>query len=133
MNDIQTTANPSMSSLVTGIISDVEELVKQQLTLFRSEVEKDVRKTKAAAIPLGLGVWCVLLGIAALCQMLVYLLQGATAIPLWGCYGLVGLVSAVVGGILTYVGMTKLESFNPLREESANALKENVQCLMNPK
>jgi hypothetical protein len=65
--------------------------------------------------------------------MLVYLLQGATAIPLWGCYGLVGLVSAVVGGILTYVGMTKLESFNPLREESANALKENVQCLMNPK
>jgi uncharacterized membrane protein YqjE len=133
MNDFQTTTDPSMSSLVTGIIHDVEDLVKQQLTLFRSELEKDVRKTKAAVIPLGLGVWCVLLGMAALFQMLVYLLHGASSIPLWGCYGLVGLVSALVGGILVYVGMTKLESFNPLREESANALKENVQCLMNPK
>lgn len=51
-NDVHTGPDSSLTSLVAGIIKDVQELLKQQLSLFREEVKDDVRKTKEAAISL---------------------------------------------------------------------------------
>jgi hypothetical protein len=133
MNSTQATTEPRVSTLVNGIVHDLEELVKQQLALFRSEMKSEVHKARDLAIPLGLGVWGILLGLAAFCLTLVHLLQWATSMPLWACYLIVGIACVVVGGGLVYVGKKQLDSFNPLPEESARALKENVQCLLNPK
>jgi hypothetical protein len=139
MNNAYTTTEsrvstePKVSTLVAGIVHDVEELVKQQLALFRAEMLTDVHKVRDAAIPLGLGIWGILLGLAALCLMLVHLLQWATDMPLWVSYLIVGVVCVMAGGVLAYLGKKKFDSFTILPEESAQALKENVECLMNPK
>jgi ligand-binding sensor domain-containing protein len=66
-------------------------------------------------------------------MMLVYLLSWATTIPLWVCFGLVGACLAILSASLVYAGKKKFDSFNPLPAESAQALKENVQCLVNAK
>jgi len=131
--DARVSTEPKMSTLLTGIVRDVEELVKQQLALFRAEMIQDGRKIRDAAIPLGLGIWGVLLGLGVLALMLAHLLQWSTDMPLWVCYLIVGVVCVVAGGILAYVGKKKFDSFTPLPEESAQALKENVECLINPK
>jgi len=133
MNDLQTTPEPRMTTLVTGIVSDVQELVKQQLALFRAEVTSDFRKTKEAAIPIIIGLVIALIGVSLLAGMLVFLLDWLTVIPLWGCYALVGGGLAILGAIMILAGKKKFDSFNPLPDVTAHALKENVQCLMNPK
>src|SRR5262249_36229415 len=99
-NDVHTSSEPRLTALVTGIIHDVQELLKQQLSLFREEVKNDVRKTKEAALSLSLGVGILAVGGLFFCLMLVHLLNWAapTVLPLWLCYGIVGGLFLVGGG-----------------------------------
>jgi len=55
-NDLHTGTEPSLTGLVTGIINDAQELLKQQVALFKQEVKDDIRKTKEAAVAL-IAVW----------------------------------------------------------------------------
>jgi hypothetical protein len=130
--DLKSAQEPSVTALVTGIISDAEELFKQQFELLKHELRDDLRKTKEAGFMLGLGAWLGLVGAILLVMMLVYLTQWLLPHwPLWVCYGIWGGVMLIVGGILFAAGKMKLDSFTPPGEKSAQALKENVQWLTN--
>jgi hypothetical protein len=134
-DDVHPGTETSLTTLVTGIINDVQELLKQQLSLFRQEVKDDVRKTKEAVISLSAGIGILVVGGLFLCVMLVHLLNWAfpTALPLWLCYGIIGVLMLLGGGALLYAGKRRLASFNPLPDQSVEALRENVQWIMNPK
>jgi len=123
----------SVAPLVTGIVDDLQELIKQNLTLFKVEVREDFKKTKEAAAALGAGIGLAIVGALHLTLMLVFLLWWAfnPGLPLWVCFAIVGGVFAGVGGALTFRGKKKLDSFNPLPDETAQALKENVQWIKN--
>jgi len=134
-----------MASLVGGIVSDVQDLIKQQLELTKKEIEADLRKTRDAASLLFLGIGMALFGCFAVCLMLAHLihqlttpanlqaLQDPAAIPLWGCYGIVAAILLIGGGALAFAGKKKFDSFNPLPDESAQALKENIEWIANKK
>lgn len=126
-------AEPSLTRLMTGIIGDIQDLLQQQMALFRQEISQDFTRSKEAALWLGAGVGLALIGSGFLFTMLVYLLAATTDLPLWGAYGLVGGGLTTMGVAAFLAGKWKFESFNPLPDESATALKENLQCLMNPK
>ncbi len=131
----ETVSEGSLTGLVTGIVNDAQELVKQQFALFKHEVKEDLRKTMEAAIALGVGIAVALVGALSLWLALVFLLDWAfdPPVPLWGWFAIVGGLFLVAGALLFYAGKAKLESFNPLPDESAEALKENVQWIMKPK
>jgi hypothetical protein len=132
-NQLQAGPEPSVTSLVTGIVNDAENLIKQQLDLFKHEVKEEVRKAKEGVTALGLGLVVLLVGGILLLTMPVYLLQWAVpSLPLWACFGIVGVVIAIAGGVLLFLGKKELEEVHPL-EESAEALKENVQWITKPK
>jgi len=135
-DDVHTSSEPSVTSLVSGILKDAEELFKQQVVLFKHEVKEDLRKTRDASMALAAGVGVLVLGILLLCWMLVHLLTwaaGPDVLPLWASFGIVGGILTLAGVILCYTGKKKFDSFNPLPEETAEALKENVQWIMKPK
>jgi len=133
MPDLQTTQDPGTNNgvapLLTGIVNDVQDLLKQNLALFKVEVREDVRKTKEAVAALGVGAALAAVGGLHLTLTIVFLLALIPGIPLWVCFGIVGVVFTGVGLALLVRGKNKLASFNPLPDESAEALKENVQCL----
>jgi Putative Actinobacterial Holin-X, holin superfamily III len=121
-------------TLVSGIIADAQQLIQQQFTMFRQEIRADIRKTKEAAIALAVGVGLSLTGGVLLLLMLPFLLHWvAPQLPLWACFGIVGAVLVVLGGPLVYAGVKKLESFNPLSDQSVQTMKENLQWTTNPK
>lgn len=131
-NQLQTAPEPSMTSLVSGIIDDVQELIKQQADLIRSEIKDDMQKTKVAVSSMAAGAGVALLGVILLSLMAVYLLHWAAPnLPLWACFGIVGGALAVAGGALIYAGKKKFDSFNPLPDQSFQALKENLQWQTN--
>lgn len=132
--EIGSNSGPSMTHLLTGIIADAQELMKQQLALFRTEVKEDVRRTKEALVALVCGLTLLSVGGILLCFMMVHALQAAVpAIPLWGSFGIVGGILAIGGGIAFFGALRNFREFNPLPDQSAQALKENVQWITQPK
>ncbi len=132
-NDLQTDSRVSVTALVTGIVHDIQDLLRQQFALFKHEIANDINKAMEAALSMALGVGLTILGALAFFLMLVHLLNWSTNLPLWGCYGIVAGVLFLLGGTLILAGKAKFESVHPLEDDSARALKENIQCLIHPK
>jgi len=126
-------SDASMTQLLSGIIGDAQELVRQQLAMFRTELQHDVRRTKQALVALVCGLALAAVGGALLCFMAVHGLHAAFELPLWACFGIVGGVLAAAGGVAFYMAMKQFNEFNPLPDESAQALKENMQWISHPK
>jgi len=124
---------PSMTDLVSGIVSDAQTLLRQQVDMLRTEVKEDMRRTKDAAKYMGIGAAVASLGGLFLVISLVYLLHWLAAphLPEWACWAIVGGVLAVGGLIAMYVGKRTFDSFNPLPDKTANALQENVSWITN--
>jgi hypothetical protein len=121
-------------SLVRGIVNDAQDLIKQQLALFQAEIKEDLRKTKEATVSMAAGIGLAAVGAILLCVTLVHLLHWAfpETLPLWACYLIVGGTITALGGGLAYLGARRFASFNPLPDQSVQALKENIQWIAKP-
>jgi len=131
--ELRNGAETTLTSLVTGIVGDIQTLLKQQLDFFKLEMRADFQKTKEAVLSLLVGGLILFTGFICLVFMLVHLLHWAADIPLWGCFAWIGGGLVFLGGILTYLGISRFETFNPLPDETAQTLKENIQCLTTKK
>ena len=130
--DLQTANESSVAGLVKGIIDDVQDLTKQQFELLKQELKEDTTKTVQAVIPMAVGGIVTLVGILLLGHALAWVLVLA-GLPQWAAYLIVGGAITGIGAVLVYLGLHKFRTFNPLPDRSLEALKENVQCLTNPK
>jgi hypothetical protein len=132
-NEIHSPPEPSVTTLVTGILHDAQQLMKQEMDLVRTEIRDDFRKTKEGALTLSIGAGMACIGCAFLCLTGVYLLEWAAHpnLPLWACYAIVtGIILVVSAGLLA-VGKKKFDSFNPLHDQSLQGLRENLQWKTN--
>lgn len=132
--DLHTETGPRVTQLMRGIITDAQQLISQQLALFRIEIKDDFRKTMSIVTAIIAGFVLVQIGGGLLCFMLVYLLQQvAPTLPLWASFGIIGGLVALVGSAICYTAISRFHSFNPLPDESAQTLKENVKWITNQK
>jgi hypothetical protein len=106
---------PPLGRLVSGIVNDVKELITDGATLTKLEVQDEIGKAKTAAIEVGSGAVVLGVGVLMLLLMIVHLLAALTPIPLWGCYGIVGVVLAIIGGILLVTGKSTVTHVGELR------------------
>lgn len=139
MADLRSRFEPSITSLVDGVLRDAQKLVGQQIAMFVAECQADWSRTKDATLALALGAAPLMVGGVLLGFMLVHLLFWSTSppemqgsgVPLWLCFGIVGSLVTLIGGILLSRGLRMFRSFNPLPDESIQALRENLQWLTN--
>jgi len=118
----------SMTSLVGGIINDAQELITQQLTLFRTEIRAEFRKAQEAVIVLAIGIGVLLIGVLVLELMLPLLLNWLwPAVPLWVCFAIVGGIHTVAGAILLVMAIKQFRAVHAVPERSVEALRENLQ------
>jgi hypothetical protein len=128
-----------MTGLMRGIINDIGDLFSKQIKFARKEFEADLTKTRRAAAILGLGSGVAFLGAILLSLMLVYLLHAVSnpavesteRLPLWACFGIVSAVFLVIGSGIAYAGCQMFASFNPLPDQTAQQVKENVGWIAN--
>ena len=124
-SDLETRPEGDVVALVGGIITDVHALIEQQLALFQHEIKGQVSQAREAGSLVAAGLSVLVMGGVLLGGMLVHLLLWlAPALPLWGCYGIVGAPVAGLGGILCLVGIRKFKHFETPGVEPARKLKE---------
>jgi hypothetical protein len=130
----------SMTSLLRGIINDIGDLIRQEIRFARSEFKSDAQKLTRSGAVLALGVGAAAVGVVLVAFMMVHLIHtlsgaspGDASIPLWGCFGIVAAVFLVVGAGLGFMGYQSMQKVNPLPDQTAQSVKENVEWIMNSK
>ncbi|HEV8711676.1 MAG TPA: phage holin family protein [Candidatus Binatia bacterium] len=119
---------PSLAALIGGIINDARDLLLQEFTMAKLEIQDELRKTKTAVVSLGIGIGISAVGGLLLILMLVHLLHALTALPLWGCYGIVGGILLLSGLVVLYTGKKTAEEIEVV-PETVETLKENVKWI----
>jgi protein-S-isoprenylcysteine O-methyltransferase Ste14 len=119
----------SVTTLVSGILSDVQQLLAQQTRLLRLEIREDLRKARTGTIALGVGLSISAVGGLLLCVMLPLLLAALTDWPQWVCFGIFGILFLFIGGGAAYAAMKHFQDAASL-PESTTTLKENLTCLL---
>jgi len=126
--------SPSVTELVSGILTDVQNLGMQHLALFRHEVKQDIRKASDGVSSLAVGLAILQVGALLICLMFVYLLsQMVAGLSLWMCFGIVGAVVIAAGAIATVYGAQKLKSVEKISDETAEIIKDDARWLTQPK
>ena len=121
-NRSQRSADSNLAALLGGIMNDAKDLLIQELTLAKLEVQDALRQIKTAALYLGLGIGVATVSGMLLSVMLVHVLAAYTDMPLWGCYGS---GFGVLGGVLLASGKHKVEEIDVM-PQTVETMKENA-------
>lgn len=125
-------ANASTGRLLSGIVSDAEELIQQQFALFKHEIKDEIREAKQALSAVFAGAVVLFISALMFCFTVVYILDTATDLPLWACFAIVTAVLGVGGGTALVMGLQRFSEMPAVAEKSVEELKENVRWLTNP-
>lgn len=119
----------SIAQLLGGIVTDAQDLVRQEIALARQEVREELGQAKDAGIKLAVAGVILAIGGLLLVLMLAQGLADLFDWPNWAGYGLVGAVLAIVGGILFSSAQRQLKQVKPVPEQAVETLKENVEWI----
>jgi Putative Actinobacterial Holin-X, holin superfamily III len=119
----------SVATLIGGIVNDAKDLLINEFTIAKLEIQQEMRKTKSAAISFAMGAGIVGIGGLFLLLMCVHGLVILLDIPLWGSYGLVGGLLFLVGAILLVRGKQTAEQIDVIPPKTASTLRDNAQWI----
>ncbi|HEX2699761.1 MAG TPA: phage holin family protein [Acidimicrobiales bacterium] len=114
-----------LGELFSEMTSQVQDLLRKEVELAKLETKDQVSKaTKAGALLAAAGVAgffaALLLAFAAAWGL-------AEAIPTGLAFLAVGLLFAVIGGLMATAGRKKLASFKPVPEQTIKTLRDDVE------
>jgi uncharacterized membrane protein YjfL (UPF0719 family) len=120
---------PSISTLVSGIVGDAQTLIRQEITLAREEIREEITKAKDAGIKLSIAGAVLAVGGLLIVLTLAQALADLLNLPVWVGYGIVGVVLGIAGYILLSSARTNMKQINPVPEKTVETLKENVEWI----
>jgi hypothetical protein len=121
---------PPVSTLLTGIVKDAQDLTRQQFALLKQEVKAELSQAKRAAISLSIGAAILAVGLFFLLFTLVYVLHEVAGLRLWATFGIVGGSLALIGGALLAFGGREASDVHLMPpQQTTEAMKENVEFI----
>jgi uncharacterized integral membrane protein len=114
----------SITDVLQDILGNVQDIVRSEVRLAKSEMVVELTKVKAAAPMLVAGSVAGLLAVLFLVWTIVYAL--AFVVPMWAAALIVAALLAIVGGMTLTAGLKLLKRVNP-PERTIASVKENVQ------
>src|SRR5690348_1283177 len=105
---------PSVSTLLSGIVGDAQTLVRQEIALARQEVREELTNAKDAGIKLGIAGAVLAIGGLLLVLTVAQALADLLNWPVWAGYGIVGVVLAIAGYILFSSAQKNMQQIKPV-------------------
>jgi Flp pilus assembly protein TadB len=122
-----------MATLLGGIVSDIQTLVRQEVSLAKSEFLREWEKTKTAAGSLAAGAVLLVASVPLLLMTVVCVLHEVAGLPWWASFLIVGAVFGLTGAVLLYTGKNRAAAVNVTMPQTVETMRENVQWMQNPK
>lgn len=126
--ETHTTRN-GIIGLVGGLVGDLRTLFRQEIQLLRDEFFLEIDKVRQAAVAVGAGIGLTVIGGLFLFIMLVHLLHQYASLPLWACYGLIGVILLTLGAALLIKAKQSLQNFNLMPHRTVHSMKEDAQWI----
>ena len=115
----------SFSGVLQDIIRNVQEIVRSEVRLAKTEILDEAAKAKSSALLLGAGAVTAIFAIFFLLLMIVYAL--ALVVPSWAAALIVGAALAVVASVMLMAGVGRFKQIHPTPERTVETIKENVE------
>lgn len=115
----------TLGDTVTGVIEDVQNIVRGEVQLAKTEIKEDVGKLGKAIGMIGAAAFLALVGFIFLMLGVTYLLN--KSLEMWISAGIVGLALLIIGAIIGVVGKNQLQEANMVPDKTIESLKEDKE------
>ena len=113
-----------LGSLAAGVIEDVQDLVRSEIELAKTELKEEVTTAAGGATAIAAGAVAGSVGFVFLMLALTELLS--RRLPRWMAAGVVGLALTGAAAALGAGGKTKLSAVNLIPKQTLRSLRENT-------
>jgi hypothetical protein len=121
----RTGSEPSLGELISRTTSDLGQLFRDEIELAKVEIKDEVKTAGRAGALMGAAGLLGYLALALLCFAAAWGLS--EVVPEGVAFLIVGVVVAVVAGVVFLVGRKDLESFDPVPTQTVETIQEDVQ------
>jgi uncharacterized membrane protein YqjE len=118
-------ADRSLSHVLQDIVRNVQDIIRSEVRLAKTELREEAAKAKNSTLLLGAGAVGAIFALFFLLLTIVYAL--ALVMPSWGAALVVGAALTVVAIVLLRVGLKQFQRIHPTPEHTVESIKENVQ------
>ena len=115
----------SLSDVLQDIIRNVQEIVRSEVRLAKTEIREEAAKAKSSALLLGAGGVAAIFATLFLLLVIVYAL--ALVMPGWAAALIVGAALAVVASVMLMAGIKRFKQIHPIPARTVETIKENVE------
>jgi hypothetical protein len=120
--------DPSLTTLLRDLISDLSELIRQELRLARAETVEKFARAQTSVIAIAAGLLAAFCAVLILLQALVIGL--AEIMPAWAASLCVGGAMAIVAIILVRAGQSGLSPANLIPERTLDSMRRDKDLMM---
>jgi VIT1/CCC1 family predicted Fe2+/Mn2+ transporter len=115
----------SVGSLISGLLQDLQELVRGEVQLARTEIREDAMTAGRALGSIAAGAFVGVTGFIFLMLGVTYLIN--KELEMWISAGIVGAVLAIIAAVMISAGRKKLSAGNFKPEQTIETLKEDQE------
>jgi hypothetical protein len=115
----------SLTEILQDTIRNVQEIVRLEVRLAKTEVREELAKAKASTVPLGAGAVTAIYAGFFLLLAAVYGL--ALVMPEWAAALIVGAALAGIAAVLLTVGRNRFRKIHATPERTVETIRENVE------
>ena len=126
ISQLDTEPEHGLTEMVTGVVDDAQEVIKQQFNLLRVELTHKARDAALAAIPMIVSVCVLFIAIICLAFALAHGIA-SQGMPLWGGFAIVGGILLIAAAGLVWWAKMLFKPIDSSVPETVEGLKENIQ------
>ena len=115
----------SLGTIVTGIVEDLQGIVRGEVQLAKTELKEDASAIGRAATLIAIAAMVGLVGFSFLMLGVTYLLN--KSLQMWLSAGIVGVVLLIIALIAAMVGKNQLSAANLKPQQTIDSLKEDQE------
>jgi len=115
----------SLSNVLEDVIRNVQEIVRSEVRLAKTEIREEAARGKSAMLLLGAGAVTAIFAILFLLLMIVHTM--ALVMPSWAAALIVGSALALVASVMLPAGVRRFKHIPPTRERTVGTMKEHVE------
>ena len=115
----------SITEVFQNIIGNVQEIVRSEVRLIKTEVKDDANRAKPPLTMLAIGGAAALFATFFSLLAIVYAL--ALVLPIWAAALIVGAALAVVASMTISAGLNQFKQVFPPLKKTVESTKENVE------